>query len=118
VNLTLDPPEYEVPEDGEFEPVEITATVSFTNATEEEMTELRLQDLDVSRVFAGQELYVTYTSGIRPDPLDPEVIVPVLPPGATSPEFQAIFTATEDGEVEFSALATAKRGENAAATGV
>ncbi|MGB3411260.1 MAG: hypothetical protein WBA45_08670 [Microthrixaceae bacterium] len=118
VNLTLDPPEYEVPEDGEFEPTDITATVSFTNATDDEMTNLRLQDLDVSRVFSGQELYVTYKSGIRPDPLDPEIIVASLPAGATSPEFQAVFTATDDGEVEFSAMATAKRGETGEATGV
>ncbi len=118
VNLTLDPPEYEVPEDGEFEPVDITATVSFTNATADDMTNLRLQDLDVQRVFSGQELYVTYKSGIRPDPLDPEIIVPSLLAGKTSAEFKAIFTATEDGEVEFFAMATAKRGETAGATGV
>lgn len=118
VNLTLDPPEYEVPEDGEFEPVDITATVSFTNATDKEMTNLRLLDLDVSRVFSGQELYVTYKSGINPDPIDPEVIVPSLAPGATSPEFKAIFTATDDGEVEFSAMARAKLGEAAEAVDV
>ncbi len=118
VNLTLDPPEYEVPDDGVFEPTDITATVSFTNATNEPMTNLRLQDLDVARVFSGQELYVTYTSGIRPDPLDPEVIVPSLPAGATSPEFQAVFTATDSGEVEFSALATAQLGESGAAVGL
>ncbi len=118
VNLTLDPPEYEVPEDGVFEPTDITATVSFTNATNVDMTNIRLQDLDVARVFSGQELYVTYKSGIRPDPLDPEVIVPSLKAGATSTEFTAVFTATESGEVEFSALATAKLGDTGSATGL
>lgn len=117
INLTLDPPDYEVPEDGVFEPIDITATVSFTNQTDEEMTNIRLQDLDVKRVFSGQELHVTYKSGIRPDPLDPEVIVESLAPGATSAEFQAIFTATDTGQVDFTALATAKVGEKGAATG-
>ncbi|MCB1258023.1 MAG: hypothetical protein KDB26_13000, partial [Microthrixaceae bacterium] len=117
INMTVDPPDYEVPEDGVFEPVDITVTVSFTNQTDEDMTNLKLQDLDVNRVFSGQELYVTYKSGIRPDPLDPEVIVPTLGPGKTSGEFKAVFTATDSGQVEFSALATAKVGEKGAATG-
>ncbi|MEZ5238835.1 MAG: hypothetical protein R2716_07755 [Microthrixaceae bacterium] len=118
VNLTLDPPEYEEAEDGTFEPVDITATVSFTNNTNEDMTDLRLQDLDVARVFSGQTLHVTYKEGIRPDPIDPEVIVPLLEPGQTSAEFEAVFTATDDGEVEFSALATAANGANGTAVGL
>lgn len=118
VNLTLDPPEYEEAEDGSFEPVDITATVSFTNNTNEDMTDLRLQDLDVSRVFSGQQLYVTYKEGIRPDPIDPEVIVPLLEPGKTSEEFTATFTATDDGEVDFTALATAGNGPNGNVAGL
>ncbi len=34
VNLKLDPPEYEEADDGTFDPVDITVTVSFTNSTD------------------------------------------------------------------------------------
>ncbi|MCB1029550.1 MAG: hypothetical protein KDB24_17490, partial [Microthrixaceae bacterium] len=115
VNLTLDPPEYEEAEDGTFEPVEITASVTFTNNTDAALTDLRLQELDVHRVFAGQELYVTHTSGIRPDPIDPAVVLAELGPRQTSEAFEAVFTATENGEVEFKALATAAAGDGTVA---
>ncbi len=110
INLDLDPPEFTFTDDEDAPPedkkVTITETVSFTNNGPIPLKNIRLTDLDVSRVFSGQELYVTFKEGLNPDPIDPEVLVAELAPGATSPEFTAIWEATDDGEVDFTASAT------------
>ena len=115
VNLTLDPPDYEEAEDGTFEPVQITAAVTFTNNTADDMTNVKLHELEVDRVFTGQGLHVKYVSGTRPDPADPKVLVESLKAGETSKEFTAVFEATDDGTVEFSAFATAAAGNRTVA---
>lgn len=111
INMVLDPPDYQENEDGTFDPVDIDVKVSFTNAAGDPITKIKLTDLNVVRTFSGQQLYVTYKSGINPDPIDPDVLVESLAPGETSQEFDAVFTATQAGAVDFRAMATGKLGD-------
>lgn len=110
INVDLDPPEFTFSDDDDAPPedqkVTITETVSFTNNGPIPLKNIRLTDLDVSRVFSGQEMYVTFKDGVNPDPIDPDVLVAELAPGATSPDFVAHWEATDDGEVDFTASAT------------
>jgi PKD repeat protein len=104
VSITLDPPfadQVEGP-DGP-EPVDVTATISFTNTTAVEMDEVVLTSLRVDRTAAGQLLAVTQTGGA--DPGEDGLSIGTLAAGETK-EVTATFRATDDAEVEFSALAT------------
>ncbi len=105
VAITLDPPfadQVEGPNGPE--PVDVTATVSFTNTTGVAMDAVVLTSLRVDRTAAGQLLAVTQTGGA--DPGDDGLAIGALAPGETK-QVTATFRATDDAEVEFSALATA-----------
>jgi hypothetical protein len=122
IELELDPEEYTFPDDtppGEDPPpLPVTSTLRFTNTGEIPLENIRLQDLDVVRSFSGQELYVTYKDGVRPDPLDPAILVEELAPGETSDPFITNWEATDDGEVIFKAFATSVDSEGEEANAV
>lgn len=104
VSIVLDPPFAEQKEgpDGP-EPVDVTATVSLSNTTAAQMDSVMLTSLRVDRTKAGQMLAVTQTGGA--DPGDDGLPVGPLGPGETK-QVTATFRATDDAEVEFSAMAT------------
>ncbi len=105
IDITLDPPTAQLKEgpDG-AEPIDVTATLTFTNTTDTAMDEVTLTSLRVDRTVTGQLLAVTQTGGA--DPGEDGLAVGPLAPGE-SKELTATFQATDDAEVEFSALATA-----------
>jgi len=106
IEFTFDPPTADQPEGlNGPEPVDMTATIAFKNTTAEAMTDVLFRSLRVDRTKAGQLLAVTQTGGI--DPGTEGVSIGALAAGQTK-KVTATFRATDDAEVEFSALATAK----------
>jgi PKD repeat protein len=105
IDIALDPPTAQLKEgpDG-AEPIDVTATLTFTNTTDTLMDAVTLTSLRVDRTAAGQLLGVTQTGGA--DPGQDGLAVGALAPGQ-SKKLTATFRATDDAEVEFSALATA-----------
>lgn len=105
IDIALDPPTAQLKEgpDGP-EPIDVTAMLTFTNTTDTTMDEVTLTSLRVDRTVTGQLLAVTQTGGA--DPGDEGLALGSLAPGQ-SKELAATFQATDDAEVEFSALATA-----------
>lgn len=105
VGIELDPPfaDQEEGPDGPV-PVDVTATISFTNNTAAAMDPVTLTSLRVDRTEVGQLLAVEQTGGA--DPGDDGLVIGSLAPGETK-KVTATFRATDDAEVEFSALATA-----------
>jgi len=106
VGIALDPPTADQEEgpDGP-EPVDVTATITFENTTSVEMTAVTMTSLRVDRTKAGgQLLAVTQTGGA--DPGSDGLAIGALAPGEKA-SVTATFRATDDAEVEFSAMATA-----------
>jgi PKD repeat protein len=105
IDIALDPPTAKLEEgpDG-AKPIDVTATLTFTNTTDTLMDEVTLTSLRVDRTAAGQLLAVTQTGGA--DPGEDGLAVGSLAPGQ-SKQLTATFRATDDAEVEFTALATA-----------
>jgi PKD repeat protein len=116
VTLVADPPYADQPEgpDGP-EPVDVTVTITLRNTTAEEMTGVRLTSLRVDRTKPGQLLAVTQTGGVEPG--EDGVEVGTLAAGE-SRELTATFQATDDAEVEFSAMATAALADGRSEIGV
>jgi PKD repeat protein len=109
VTLAIDPPFADQPEgDQGPEPVDATLTITVRNTTDTPLTDVNLRSLRVDRTKAGQLLAVEQTGGVSPDPIDGH---PLGALGAgESVELTATFRATDDAEVEFSAMATAAAG--------
>lgn len=105
VELQVDPPTIDQAEgpDGP-EPVDAEVTVTLRNTSGSPMTDVRLTSLRVDRTRAGQQLAVEQTGGV--DPGDDGHLVGDLAVGEER-KLTATFRATDDAEVEFSALATA-----------
>jgi PKD repeat protein len=116
VELAIDPPFADQPEgpDGP-EPVDATLTIKLTNTTAGPMTNVNLRSLRVDRTAAGQLLAVEQTGGVAPDPTD-GFVVGTLAAGETR-QLTATFRATDDAEVEFSALATGHTSDDQDVTG-
>lgn len=116
VGIELDPPEAAMEEgpDGP-EPIDVTATITFTNTTGVAMDEVTMTSLRVDRTVVGQLLAVEQTGGA--DPGEDGLAIGSLAPGETK-EVTATFRATDDAEVEFTAQATASLADGRTEIGV
>ncbi len=118
IDLVLDPAEIVHEEDvTDPEPFDVTATLTFTNTTSSPLTDINLRSLDTDRTVAGQPLKITQTGGIKPDPINGLPLIASLGPGETSMAFTATFRDEDDGDIKFSALATAADEANETVTG-
>lgn len=105
ITIALDPPTADQDEgpDGPV-PIDVTATIAFENTTPVAMDTVTMTSLRVDRTAAGQLLAVTQTGGA--DPGEDGLAIGSLAPGQKR-EVTATFRATDDAEVEFSAMAVA-----------
>ncbi|MFV1989443.1 MAG: PKD domain-containing protein, partial [Acidimicrobiales bacterium] len=118
ISLVLDPAEFVLAEDtADPKPVKVTATLTFTNTTNAPLTDINLRSLDTERTVVGQPLKITQTGGVQPDPIDGLPLLASLGPGKTSKAFKATFSVTDDGDIKFSAIATAADDANKTVTG-
>jgi len=106
VTVTADPAQIDQPEaaDADPEPIDITVTINLTNNGDEDITDLNLRSFGAGRVGAGDLLPIRLLDGPAPDPISGFPLA-ALGPG-DSRDVVAHFRATDDAEVDFSALAT------------
>lgn len=116
VELTVDRPVVDQDEDASG-PVAVNGTVTVTvrNVSDQEIRGTRLTSLRVDRTAPGQPLAVTQTGGADPG-------TDGLPLGTLSPDEErvltATFRATDDAEVEFSAMVAGTGADGAEELGV
>lgn len=105
VKITTDPAKIVQPEDAKGpKPVKVAVTIKLTNPTGSEITNLNLRSLNAQRSASGQLLAIKQTGGVSPDPIGGLPLAPLAAHGTRT--LTANFLATDDGETDFSALAT------------
>lgn len=121
IDIAFDPPEklQEESADPEAppEPVEMTATVTVRNTSGGPVTDIRIEEFEITRAIGEQELWLEQVGGLRITNWDAPGILLEEPTGTDDPPepfdladgeekvFTADFIARDDGDVKFHMLA-------------
>ena len=133
IEITFDPPEHLQQEsadpDTPPEPVEMTATVTMTNTSGGDLTDVTIEEFEVSRLFGEQQLWLEQVGGQRLTNWDAPGILLEEPTGTDDPlepfdlddgdveTFTADFIARDDGQLDFHVLALAADEDDATVRG-
>lgn len=117
VSISLDPASLKQEETSEGpKPIEVRATVTLKNTSPSTIGHLNLKSLRADRVVVGQPLDIQQTAGVQPDPTAGFPLADLA--AGASVQLNATFVAKDDGEIDFSALATGSGPGGESFTGV